>query len=336
MKRVIAVVGMHRCGTSAMTRALGYLGVGLGDTFIDAMPEVNAKGFWEDADFNRLNIAVLRQCGCDWLSHRPIAAERFAGPALQPLAAEAERLLNERLRERAIFAFKDPRTTLLLPFWQGVFARAEVADSYLVAIRHPAAVADSLARRNGFDAAKSRLLWLRYTVEALQKSALAGRRVLVDYDVLMDDPVHSLRRIARELELPAPGATVETEFSKRFLSAELRHSRPADSVASEPADMLHAALLSAARGEAPLDSSIIDGALKKAAVYLADCAPLLAYLDSVEQAAALGSQATEAQFPWLHTLRMSFGVVAPAPHDPVPPAASWWGTLLSRLRGHQV
>lgn len=336
MKRVIAVIGMHRSGTSAMTRALGYLGVGLGDSFIDAIPEVNAKGFWEDADFNRINIEVLRHFGCDWLSHRPIAAECFADPALQPLATEAERLLYDRLRSQPSFAFKDPRTTLLLPFWRQVFARAGVADAYLVAIRHPAAVADSLARRNGFAPAKSLNLWLRYTVEALQKSALSGRRVLVDYDSLMDAPIPVLHRIAQRLDLPLPDTVAEAEFSGRFLSAELRHCVPAALAEAEPAQALYAALLPAARDELPLDAASVIEALEKAAAYLADSAPLLGYLDTVEHAAALGSQATDDQFPWLHTLRSSFGIARPAAFpdsDPEPDKPSRLRTALARLRG---
>lgn len=312
-KRVIAVVGMHRSGTSAMTRALGYLGAGLGDTFIETLPEVNAKGFWEDADINRINIALMRHFGCDWLSHRSIAPERFAEPGLQRFADQAAQVLRQRLQDMDVFAFKDPRTSLLLPFWQAVFAQAGIAADYLIAIRHPDAVAASLARRNGFETAKSLNLWLHYTAEALQKSVPARRRVLVDYDLLMDDPVGSLRRIAHRLDLPAPQANAEEEFSGSFLSAELRHCRPASACADNLAQSFYADLLPAACDKVSLDSATVKAALARASKHLEDCALLLAYLDQVEYAAALGGGAHEAQFPWLRTLRASFGVVEPPP-----------------------
>lgn len=335
-RRVIAVIGMHRSGTSAMTRALGYLGASLGDTFIDAMPEVNAKGFWEDADFNRINIAVLRYFGLDWLSHRPVDQGRFAEPGLLPIIGRAEKLLRERLDDTGLFAFKDPRTTLVLPFWKMVFAQAEVTDDYLIAIRHPSAVAESLARRNGFEAAKSLNLWLRYTVEALQKSALRGRRILVDYDTLLDNPAVSLRRISQSLNLPEPAASAAAEFSTQFLSSDLRHCKPVCASFAEPAMALYSALLPVARDEAPLDGEVARKALQKASAYLGNSAPLLAYLDRVEQAAALGGDASEGEFAWLHTLRSSFGVASSQKATPDPPRPTTLRKMLGLLGRHKA
>jgi hypothetical protein len=334
MNRVIVVVGMHRSGTSAMVRALGYLGADLGETFIDVIPEVNAKGFWEDADLNRINIAVLRHIGFDWLSNRPIPEACFADPGLQPLLAQGVDLLRVKTRNHDIFAFKDPRTTLLLPFWTRVFAQLDVTPGYLVAIRHPAAVAASLAKRNGFNKAKSHLLWLHYTVEAMQKSAMAGR-LLVDYDQLMDRPVESLRRIARHLDLSPPSAADETEFCSQFLSPELRHCQPTKAAAptTDPTQALYDALLPAARDEADLDGDAVARALTQAAAYLAAASPLLAYLDDVEQAAALGPVATDDRFPWLPTLRSSFGVSAPETGASQEAKPSRLAGLFSRLRG---
>ena len=58
-RRLIVVLGMHRSGTSAVTRGLKVLGIELGDLLIPANKEVNAKGFWEDMDLNALNVEML-------------------------------------------------------------------------------------------------------------------------------------------------------------------------------------------------------------------------------------------------------------------------------------
>ena len=58
IKRLIVVLGMHRSGTSAITRGLQVMGVGLGDRMMPAMPD-NVKGFWEDVDLNALNMEML-------------------------------------------------------------------------------------------------------------------------------------------------------------------------------------------------------------------------------------------------------------------------------------
>ena len=59
-QRLIVVLGMHRSGTSAMTRGLQVMGVDLGDRMMPPVAGNNAKGFWEDIDLNALNIEMLQ------------------------------------------------------------------------------------------------------------------------------------------------------------------------------------------------------------------------------------------------------------------------------------
>src|SRR5882724_9597278 len=58
-QRLIVVLGMHRSGTSAMTRALQAMGVELGSRLMPPVEGENDKGFWEDLELNALNIEVL-------------------------------------------------------------------------------------------------------------------------------------------------------------------------------------------------------------------------------------------------------------------------------------
>ena len=44
-KRLIVVLGMHRSGTSAITRGLQVMGIDLGNNLMPAMEGVNDKGF---------------------------------------------------------------------------------------------------------------------------------------------------------------------------------------------------------------------------------------------------------------------------------------------------
>ena len=47
---IIAVLGMHRSGTSAVARGLKALGVDLGENLMPPVEGNNEKGFWEDRD----------------------------------------------------------------------------------------------------------------------------------------------------------------------------------------------------------------------------------------------------------------------------------------------
>ena len=71
-KQLIVVLGMHRSGTSAITRGLKVLGVELGDKLIAAVEGDNSKGYWEDSDLNTLNIEMLYSIGSDWHNLTPI------------------------------------------------------------------------------------------------------------------------------------------------------------------------------------------------------------------------------------------------------------------------
>jgi hypothetical protein len=58
--KMVVVLGMHRSGTSAITRGLLVMGVRLGDRLLPAVKGENDKGHWEDVDLNALNIEMLR------------------------------------------------------------------------------------------------------------------------------------------------------------------------------------------------------------------------------------------------------------------------------------
>ena len=61
----ILVAGMHRSGTSALTRVLGSLGCSLPNTLMEAN-EYNAAGYWESTEVVALNDAVLESAGSAW------------------------------------------------------------------------------------------------------------------------------------------------------------------------------------------------------------------------------------------------------------------------------
>ena len=63
----IFVLGMHRSGTSVVTRLINLMGAHLGpeDLSTGASPE-NPKGFWERRDVRDENDAVLWSSGADW------------------------------------------------------------------------------------------------------------------------------------------------------------------------------------------------------------------------------------------------------------------------------
>ena len=227
-KKIVVVLGMHRSGTSAIARGLSVLGVELGN---DLHPpgDDNPKGFWEDKNCLRINESLLQHLGSayDKLGLSPEVLESLNhASVIRSLKLEAVEVLRAKFSQSDQCGFKDPRVSRLLPFWKNVFEEAGCAPGFVIAVRNPISVARSLGKRNGIEPEKSYFLWLEHVVSAVIES-IGSRRVVVDYDVFMDNPKEELRRIADMLNLnpPMKNSAALKEFTEEFLEGKLRHTR---------------------------------------------------------------------------------------------------------------
>ena len=221
-RKLIVVLGMHRGGTSAVTRSLQVLHVELGDDLMPAALGNNPTGFWEDIEINALNIEMLRTIDDDWHHFSPINQKDIAALRRAGFLKRAAELLNAKMGDNPIFGFKDPRTAKLLPFWRTVFTRCKFEVGYVLAIRHPLSVVRSLGKRDGFEPEKSYLLWLAHVLESLSGTS-NSQRVLIDYDLLVQDPDREIYRLAVVLTLDVDSAAL-TNYKSEFLDASLRHT----------------------------------------------------------------------------------------------------------------
>jgi hypothetical protein len=84
----LLVLGMHRSGTSALTRVLNLLGVALGDDLMPPGPD-NPLGFWEHQGIVSVHEALFAELDRRWDDPRPMPdgwldsdAAREAGEAI--------------------------------------------------------------------------------------------------------------------------------------------------------------------------------------------------------------------------------------------------------------
>jgi hypothetical protein len=216
------VLGMHRSGTSTITRGLQCFGVSLGETLSQAIAGINDKGFWEDIDIVLLNEEILNSLHSTWHDVSEIKDADFTQLIQGAYFQRAVDLINTKTRDTDLFGFKDPRLAKLLPFWKAVLKRCNIEVNYLVVFRNPHSVTNSLVKRDGFDPIKCYLLWLSSMISILGEIGQEPH-LLVSYDRLMDAPDHELQRISHQLNLsivPVEAAKYKTEF----LTDELRHN----------------------------------------------------------------------------------------------------------------
>jgi O-antigen biosynthesis protein len=224
---MVTVLGMHRSGTSLITRGLMSLGIYLGDDFVEVQPD-NPTGYWEDRHLQDFNERVLTALGLKWESVAFLKDSRWQEPEIEAIRMEAIEYIRANFLAHPLWGFKDPRTLRLLPFWSPVFQRLGLEDAYVMVIRNPLSVAQSLIARQSdvFDAAMAHGLWLVHTVTYFSRIAQKPF-IVIDYDLFMDDPRGQLERIGRALEIPqadARSGDIE-DFVANFIDPELRHSQ---------------------------------------------------------------------------------------------------------------
>jgi glycosyltransferase involved in cell wall biosynthesis len=219
---LIAVLGMHRSGTSAITRGLQALGVELGANLMPPAASMNAKGFFEDLDIVDINISLLNHLRLDWHDAASVTASQVEDLCASGYLLKAAALIRQKIATEAPYGIKDPRLSKLMPFWEKVFQHCELNVGYVIAIRNPISVANSLKIRDGFSFEKSYLLWLDHTLAALIHTE-GCRRVVLDFDLVLENPTKQLGRIADALGLDSNAAAV-SEYTSEFLEEKLRHN----------------------------------------------------------------------------------------------------------------
>ena len=178
----LLVLGMHRSGTSAVTRVLSLQGWRLPKTLIPAGPG-NELGHWESAKVADLNDRLLDQVQRNWLDPKPMDIEAGVSETAFQSAGE---VIAAEFGDCSGLILKDPRLSRLMPFWRTVFAKAGVAPSAVLAVRNPLEVANSLARRDGIGRDHALHLWLTYMLEA-EFGSRGMARALVHYEDILND-----------------------------------------------------------------------------------------------------------------------------------------------------
>jgi len=192
---------MHRSGTSTVARLINLLGAYLGDDELlrEPLPD-NPEGFWERRDIVLLHERVLAALGTTWAATLPLPAGWSSAEAMRPFKIELCRLIETTFAEHRLWAWKDPRTCLLLPLWRDVLRELGIGLACVFVVRNPLDVANSLNKRNGFPINKSLGIWFNYNLSGLL-AVNTLPTVFVSYDALLSDWRHELRRCCDALGL---------------------------------------------------------------------------------------------------------------------------------------
>lgn len=209
---------MHRSGTSMVTRLLNLCGVYLGEeTELDRKAPDNPEGYWENIKFLQVSDKILSLFDGAWDLPPEFPSNWTSSGKLKMPKYQAKELL-ESFEEEEPWGWKDPRTSLTLPFWQALIPNLKI----LVVIRNPLDISRSLSQR-GYSSVQFHARLINTYFENIIAHTEDHSQVLVThYDVFFQDPENELQRITQFLEL---GTNLE-EINKacEFIDKNLKHN----------------------------------------------------------------------------------------------------------------
>lgn len=214
----LLVLGMHRSGSSALTRLLSLHGLALPASLM-APREDNPRGFWEPASVQQFDDRVLAELGCAWDDPRPLPWHSLPPARLEALRDEAARIVAADYGTAPLIVMKEPRMARLMPIWRPALAGLGIAMRVALPLRNPLEVAASLAARNGTTKPAALALWLGHVLAA-ERDSRGLPRAVVQYDLLLADWRAALAPVLALLPGHAPpdGTAIGA-----FLSSALRH-----------------------------------------------------------------------------------------------------------------
>jgi hypothetical protein len=220
----VLVMGMHRSGTSAVAGALMRAGFYSGDDEeLEPGGLENPAGYAERRDIVAFNDRLLQSLGWTW--DAPVATPPVAPPRRQDFVREG-RALMAPIAQAPSWSIKDPRLSLLLPWWRQILLDRFIA---VVTVRASEEVAWSLAMRDGFPPELGLALWAAYHRHLAR--GLEGLPVVcVDYGALTSNPAEVIGALLTHLQRIGGFPSVDA-------TAAIASIRPALRRATQPASI---------------------------------------------------------------------------------------------------
>ena len=105
--KLVVVLGMHRSGTSVITKALECVGVELGNNLMEAAIGDNDLGFFEDLEIVNFNDELLAECNKKWYSTETIQGYDVENLIRRGFLIRAVEMMRRKLMNKKCFGAED-------------------------------------------------------------------------------------------------------------------------------------------------------------------------------------------------------------------------------------
>ncbi|MBW3096896.1 glycosyltransferase [Pseudohoeflea coraliihabitans] len=221
----VLVLGMHRSGTSLLTRTIGALGAALPRTLSGDGPG-NETGHWEPQRIVEFNDELLAEIGSAWHDWQPLPL--LTDEYRSQLVTQIQGLITDEYGGHPVFVLKDPRICRFADLYLDACNDLGIKSMPIIPFRNPLEVADSLRARSQnwpetYGEADAILLWLTHVLDA-EHSTRGRQRTFVPYSGLLEDWRSTVSRMDSRGELPIDvDMDAAAPLLDAFVSKKLRH-----------------------------------------------------------------------------------------------------------------
>jgi len=219
MSKQILVMGMHRSGTSMVSRILNLMGCYYSPKDQVILPaEDNPKGFWERKDVMDLNNKILHDHQATWDNPYKLKDIKINNT----LYSKDIKKIIHKLEPHRPWFIKDPRFCLTYNSWANELEH----NVNIVVLRNPLAISISLFNRNKINYLSGLALWDFYT-DCLIKNLDRKKTIFCFYDDFLQDPYKTSENLfnsLKKLELPKINMPAK-EVIMNFVDKKLNRSK---------------------------------------------------------------------------------------------------------------
>lgn len=221
---IFAIIsGMDRSGTSLWAAVSKIVGIHLGSNLIGPR-KANPKGYFEDRRAVSINEELLRNHNYDRKLATPLPKDWQGSIAAKLGSMRIKRVLGDPSKGQDVFGTKDPQLCLTSALWARGAKDMGHEVRYVLCVRNPLEVAESLHKRDGTDKASACLMWIVHTMSVL-KSSKSFSRIFITYQDLMSQLVNVAGAIKEFVGKGRDLSQDETAKIRNFVDESLWHNK---------------------------------------------------------------------------------------------------------------
>jgi hypothetical protein len=192
----ILVLGMHRSGTSAVTRVVNLMGAALPKNILGA-GHGNETGHWEPERLIAYHDQLLGELGSAWHDWSPLDFSKLTPERRQHIKHGIAAIIQDEYLDADLIVIKDPRISRFASFFIETLADNQIESTAIIVLRNPLDVINSLITRDydwpqHYDHLDAALLWLAHMLES-ERAARTLPHAILSYDVLLGNPVEAIK-----------------------------------------------------------------------------------------------------------------------------------------------